>query len=257
MGDDPGSLFPSSWKTSFEIAHGQASGRTPAALSLNGPLHERSDYKSELPVFEHILQSAAPQFDKHTEDGSRFRIYKLGSLEIRTVQEYGGREVIEVVFSMHPPKHLLLEGRREQRLIEQENIVKATLYVEGGLPETRPASGSKAASCDHHMYAVFETGKANMIVTEMAENGTMAWEMNPRNLDVRSSLAKVYSSGTPQGWAPRVHDIQVLRDTEVENSESLGAGSSAAASVVRRQYAKTMYRRALGEAIAHGSRCVG
>ena len=41
-------------------------------------------------VFDDVMRSAAPAFDMRTEDGMRFRIYRLGSLEVRTTREPGG-----------------------------------------------------------------------------------------------------------------------------------------------------------------------
>jgi hypothetical protein len=249
--DDPGSLFPSSWKASFGIDHGQASGRAPAATLHGGPLYERPDYTAEARVFEHILKSAAPEFDKSTEDGSRFRIYRLGGLEIRTVQEQGGQEVIGTIFSMHPPKQCLTSGRQEEQKIEQERVVKATLYVEGSLTDTRANTDPSGASPDHHMYAVFETGKANMIVTELAEGGAVTWEVNPRTLDARSSLAKVFSSSAvtsaapPRGGGLLVSDLK-KRFQEVQSSGAQEGAATPSSEMAQERYAQMMYLRALG-----------
>ena len=39
-----------------------------------------------------VLPVAAPEFNKATEDGVVFRIYRIGSLEVRTIQEPGSSE---------------------------------------------------------------------------------------------------------------------------------------------------------------------
>merc|ERR1712066_457953 len=46
-----------------------------------------------------IVQSASASFEKSTEDGSIFRIYEKGTLEVRTIQEFEGEEVVGVVYS--------------------------------------------------------------------------------------------------------------------------------------------------------------
>ena len=38
-------------------------------------------------LLEEVLPTAAPEFHKATEDGVVFRIYRLGSLEVRTTQD--------------------------------------------------------------------------------------------------------------------------------------------------------------------------
>merc|ERR1719401_3212157 len=75
---DPGQLFPSSWKNYIEVDR-KSTGPTQEDL-----LQERLDYKAEAHMFDHVLQSVVPVFDKCTEEGVRFRAYKVGSLEVRT-----------------------------------------------------------------------------------------------------------------------------------------------------------------------------
>merc|ERR1711953_105103 len=86
-------------------------------------LHERQDF-AQAHMLEDALESAVPDFAKKTEDGSRFSIYRIGSLEVRTITEPDCEPVIGAVFSVHAPS----EGK--QAVSEQEEIVKATEYVE-------------------------------------------------------------------------------------------------------------------------------
>merc|ERR1712187_836658 len=68
-------LFPPSW-ASVRITDSEAKAE----------LHERVDYLAEADELSSIVQSLAASFEKSTEDGSIFRIYEKGTLEIRTVQ---------------------------------------------------------------------------------------------------------------------------------------------------------------------------
>merc|ERR1712151_329977 len=96
--DDVGPIFPASWMSSIELAARGCLG--PAGRAQKGHLQARPDYKAKAAAFDRILQSALPIFDKSTEDGLRFRIYNVGSLEVRTMQEYDGGETIGAVFSV-------------------------------------------------------------------------------------------------------------------------------------------------------------
>merc|ERR1712050_486666 len=81
-------LFPPSW-ASVQIMDAEAKAE----------LHERVDYLAEADELSSIVESLAASFEKSTEDGSIFRIYEKGTLEIRTVQEHECEEVVGVVYS--------------------------------------------------------------------------------------------------------------------------------------------------------------
>merc|ERR1711981_600416 len=80
---DAGSVFPISWKVG-EVA--------PQAVCA------RPEYVEQVAVFEKVLGLATPVFDKMTEDGMRFRVYKFGSLEVRSTQQHAGKEIVGAVF---------------------------------------------------------------------------------------------------------------------------------------------------------------
>jgi len=90
----PGELFPSSWKPSVEVAEKKDSGELNAC-------HYDNDQEVEL---QSMLKTVTPVFDKSTEEGIRFRIYQLDSLEVRTTQQsdLGSNETIGAVFSGKP-----------------------------------------------------------------------------------------------------------------------------------------------------------
>jgi hypothetical protein len=81
-----GPLFPSSWKASFQVAKKEGSRLRP-----------RSDFVSQNAL---SLLSATPVFEKCSEEGTCFRIYREGALELRTIQEPFGEETLGAVFSM-------------------------------------------------------------------------------------------------------------------------------------------------------------
>jgi len=164
----PGPLFPSSWASSVEISHGEAAGRQGAQLSA------RPHYVAQAHVLEEALQSALPVFDKSTEDGTRFRVYRLGSLEVRTTQEHDGLEAVGAVFSLSSTE----PRQSEASVRDDEKIVKATEYVE--------RSGE-----EHRCYVVLETDRNNAVVVEESADGQIRQENNPQGLEDRNSLARV------------------------------------------------------------------
>jgi len=87
----PGSLFPLSWKPSFEVA---VENKPPGAPT---PCPE---YLTQESTLKQLLKDTVPIFDKSTEEGMRFRIYKAGNLEVRTTQDFEGSEVIGAVLSV-------------------------------------------------------------------------------------------------------------------------------------------------------------
>jgi len=89
--EEPGQLFPHSWTNSVGIL----STRT----SITRKLQSRPDYHCQTQKINEILQGTMPVFDKLTEDGMRFRVYQVGSLEVRTTKEHDGKEVVGAVYS--------------------------------------------------------------------------------------------------------------------------------------------------------------
>merc|ERR1712217_783709 len=66
-----GPLFPASWTATIVV-----DGEDKAAH-----LEVRPELKRQVNMLGQVLNSAAPVLDKCTEDGMRFRVYKIGSLE--------------------------------------------------------------------------------------------------------------------------------------------------------------------------------
>jgi len=191
-----GPLFPSSWTKSV------GEGAVPATAR---PLWARPDCKAAAQAFEHALKSVTPEFDKSTEDGTAYRIYRLGSIEVRTSQEYGGQEVIGAVFSLVP-------GASDTHQVQDtDRIIRVTEYVE----QTR-AHGCCAPRVDwestlravelsggspFHSFIVLRTEADGIIVTERLPCGTVAWRENPRDFEDRCSFARMVRNAKVGGDA--------------------------------------------------------
>merc|ERR1719476_572473 len=93
-------------------------------------LHERPDYKGEAQVFDRVLQSAIPVLDRTTEEGTRFRVYKIGNLEVRTIQEVDGKEVVVKVFSLTRCAVSRTQDELVEKMKSTDKIAKVTMYVE-------------------------------------------------------------------------------------------------------------------------------
>jgi len=90
--DSPGPLFPSSWKSSHVISQPLGAGSTFTLVP-------RPEYVASADAILEALKAAVPTFDRQAEDGTRFRIYVLGKLEIRTTQVVDGPVVVQAVFT--------------------------------------------------------------------------------------------------------------------------------------------------------------
>jgi len=209
--DRAGPLFPSSWTSKLEIAGGSLSG---AAV-----LHPRPDYQAEAGVFDDVLKSASPTFEKSTEDGVHFRIYRVGSLEVRTTQENDSKENVGAVFSVCPPKDASAKGSQIRNVLQDDKLVKVTEYVE--------ARG--------RYYVVVETEQGNVILTEKLRDGTVSWEENPADVMDRNSLAKVTWTLACRSAGVTVGDMRAYRAKEADSSRSSKCYAHGAFTLVARR----------------------
>jgi len=194
----PGPLFPSSWASTVDINMGDRADK-------HG-LHARPDYLSQSYMFDQALKSAVPEFDKTAEDGTRYRIYRLGSLEVRTCQSYDDREVIGMVFSRRAQ-----EASKGVQMKDTEKIVKASEYVE--------KSGK-----NYHCYTILETDHKNLLTFEELSEGLVKKEENPADLEDRNSLARILRSAECSQSNMTVKDVRQCQ----ENVYSLVSGDEAA-----------------------------
>lgn len=173
---NPGPLFPSSWASTKDVA------RLRTSELIWRPLYAVEQ------LLVDSLRSTRPTFEKSTEDGVKFRIYNIGSLEIRCIQEAGRPEDIVAVFTMSSlPKTLPNKG--QARINQRAKVVKITEFVER---TTAPDS-----SCSEYKYYVtLETELGHTVVTEQAVGGSPVWQEQPDHLDERNSNAKATRSAT-------------------------------------------------------------
>jgi len=127
---EPGSLFPHSWRPAFEITHGRKSPQPPEDQPRVA-LHARPEYKEQTTLLAHVLKTSSPIFDNSTEEGLRFRIYRIGSLQVRTTQEPEGPEIVGAVFSTQDKS----SKSGTSAMMEQETIIKVTECVENAFDD--------------------------------------------------------------------------------------------------------------------------
>lgn len=218
---EPGPLFPHSWTPSLEVAR----GRVPTGES-RGALRARPEYVHQLAIL-FMLKVSVPVFDKATEEGLRFRIYRFGSLEVRTTQEHGGEEVVGAVFSVRT--QVPSTDARASGIEDDERIARATQYVERDID----ASAEAPSPCDHH-YLLLETKEGGKILTERFSDGHLSWVDSPEDIDDRNSLAKLIRSGVAQGCI------------SVKALKSFRAGLVHGVSHSSKSYAKAIFDRLVG-----------
>jgi len=223
---DPGSLFPSSWKNYIEIDR-----RAPVSLQ-DEVLHERPDYMVEAEIFRQVIQSTPPAFDKKTEEGMRFRVYHIGSVEVRTIQEVDGKEVVGAIFSKGRAPNATMNDKELAKIQGSEKVVKITMHVER----------DRRLHTSHRYYIVLETDVAGMMVTEMHSDGTVTWKDNPANLEVRNFLSKTFRAMDCCDKGITVEDMKIYSSIVVE--QKIGGGASQSTG---RRYAQEVYDWTIGK----------
>lgn len=223
-------LFPFSWKESFDVARKHTPTRN------TDKLYPRPDYKNQAAVLEEHLKTTSPIFDKQTEDGLRFRIYTIGSLQVRTTQSHDGEEIVGEVFSMCALTSASPTGSEPRAILGSEKISKVTMYVENAMHST---ADSELLDC--HYYVVIETVTGNSIVTEKLRDGSVVFNENPADVDDRNFLAKAIDMKdcSESGVIVSVRDMRSTADGQYQRT-------SASYSDCKR-YARRMCNRANGE----------
>jgi len=174
--------------TPKQISHVGKSG-TSTTSSRAGLTQLQVNPDFEKHFFADIAPLAVPEFKEITEDATLFRIYRIGSLEVRTVQEFSKEEVIGAVFSRSNVN--LVSGAVKQALQDGERLIMAKLYVEAIDVQDRNSDKAPRHLDKCHYFFVLETNRANMMVTEKAADGSTSWVVNPRNIEDRISLSKL------------------------------------------------------------------
>ncbi|CAE7872704.1 ravA [Symbiodinium microadriaticum] len=124
---NPGNEFPRSWTSRFQVENeGRISYTAPTKFGW-----------VKLDVDENFKHSLLEdEFDQVTEDGVAFRIYKLGSLEVRTIQEVEEPEMVHVVFSSRAVSWET-KGSKTQDVLGKETLSRCRVYVEAMEHEDR------------------------------------------------------------------------------------------------------------------------
>jgi len=174
---NPGSDFPRSWTSRFQVElEGRVSYTVPTKFGLV-KLDVEDSFKRSL--LQEVVPNAVPEFHQVTEDGVHFRIYKLGSLEVRTIQEPEAEEQVHQVFSSRGASWEA-QATKAEAVLHKEKLSRCKMYIE---------------SCEHeacnNYYMVLETEEKSIVVTERLANGTLSWAQDPQNLEDRNSLAKL------------------------------------------------------------------
>jgi hypothetical protein len=224
----PGDLFPHSWRVGFDIANGQAAIMA-AEERPHGTLQERPELRRQADLMLEVMKSSAPVFDKSTEEGCRFRIYQVGSLEIRTVQELNGAEEVGAVFSVRVPT--VKGGRKGERVRESTRISKATEYVERVWDEDSKSRW--------RYYLVLETQTGQKIVTERLRNGNITWLEDPEDLGDRNSLARATRS------KDAISNLTVRDMKAYYSAMEVDARAVAVSPSVCKRYVRNLYSRAV------------
>jgi hypothetical protein len=201
--DDCGPLFPGSWHSALQV------GEAKQGVEL----HERPEYVAQSGgVLERALKDTQPTFDKTAEDGVRFRIYKIGSLQVRSTQCFGEEEVIGAVFSTlaSPPVSTQRQTATEQDLAikEDDKITKATEYVE-----------ATSQAPFRHSFVELETESGRAAVTERLPGGQMVWTESPQDVEVRRCLAKVVRSKDCRGAGIAAGDMKWYQEKEGKSQQ--------------------------------------
>lgn len=222
--------FPRSWTSRFQIEKDGLAPKTEAS-NKTGLVKVEMDKAYSASLVRDVLPTAAPEFQEKTEDGTCFRIYKIGSLEIRTTQERFAEEQIGVVYSSRAPTWNL--AATSQELSEREKVVECKVFLEA-------AEGDVVGKQPHHLYMVCITANKNVIVTEKLANGSTFFLVNPKSLEDRNSLAKQLfkSDCVEQATVKDVKTQQTNFNKTFEEGVSLS---------VRKQYVKSVFKQLTGK----------
>jgi len=129
-------------------------------------------------------------------------------VEVRTVQDHGGRETLGAFFTS--PIHDLStrEASTPVAVREGEYVVKVTEYVEAVPVELHSTSAKPVdgTPLPWRYYMVLETENGNVTVTEKLEDGREVRMQNPEGLEARCISAKVVSCADCRGTNVTLRD---------------------------------------------------
>lgn len=222
--------FPRSWTSRFQIEKDGLAPKTEAS-NKTGLVKVEIDKAYSASLVRDVLSTAAPEFQEKTEDGTCFRIYKIGSLEIRTTQERFAEEQIGVVYSSRAPTWNL--AATSQELSEREKVVECKVFLEA-------AEGDVVGKQPHHLYMVCITANKDVIVTEKLANGSTIFLVNPKSLEDRNSLAK-------QLFKSDCVEQATVKDVKTQQTNFNKTFEEGVTLSVRKQYVKSVFKQLTGK----------
>jgi len=236
----PGSCgpeFPRSWTSRFTMENGVSPAVMMKLRSAMVQLQVDATFQQTL--LNDVLPVAAPEFNKATEDGVVFRIYRIGSLEVRTIQEPASSESVAVVFSTRAPSWGHVQRKAVKEAHGAEKLVRGRLYLEALDAESARRldmrwSSKRSDYC--HYYVVLETEGNNTIVTEKLADGSTLMFMNPDGLEDRNSMAKLLS--TSEDCREMNVDVAKIRQMQITGNRKLPEGACPS---MRKHYARSVF----------------
>ncbi|CAJ1386778.1 unnamed protein product [Effrenium voratum] len=255
IAEQPGALFPRHWTSNFQLEQEGLSTKTVKKALRSGLVQLSVDPKFQRHVAEVVLPEMAPAFEKSVEDGSSFRIYRCGTLEVRTIQEVSGPENIMAVFSLRGAAWTATQGRMEAP--ESEKVVQVKMYVEavdmiGDLTRSiqgRAAEPSeqldapwRSQTLEHcHYFVVLQTDKGTVLVTEKLRDGSVRMT-DAENAEERISLARLLYTHSCKEAAVALKEVRVFQAASAR-ATAQGAKASDA-----KLYARNLFKLASGKA---------
>jgi len=166
----------------------------------------------------------------------RFRIYRFGSLEVRTTQpQHGGEEEVGAVFSVRPDAAQagaagFYAARAPRAPCDADRVLKATEYIERG----------------RRTFVVLEAEGGGVVMTEELEDGAVVWKPNPSNLEIRTSTAKVLRSADCGKAGVTIGDMRSFQASQDGRDWPKASRSR------RKKYVHLAFCRAAGERVTSG-----
>merc|ERR1740139_220578 len=204
-------IFPSSWKPTVELSK--------AWRNEKQSLKPRTELQGQTAMLTELIADAEPTFNKFTEDGLRWLIYRFGALEIRAIQEPGRNLEIGAVFSTIGTGNDKFSNISSQDVKHSEKIASVKMCIE-------KAPGTCKLQSQYFVVATTETGKR--VLVEKRGDGTLNWVDEPKNVDDRIAVAKMveYHSTCTRGATIAHMRLHFSKDqAETENTVAVKSSS--------------------------------
>lgn len=208
-----GPLFPSVWRPRFCMHFARGSSVAAGGDAARGRQLSPSEADPA------AVLRRRPVFDGSTEDGVRYRIYRQGAVEVRTLQlpGEGSEEEVGAVF----------EARPAPPPADHHLVVKATEFVRSG----------EAGAPLYRYFVVYETDLGDELLTEQRGDGP-SWEANPVDMEERYESARVLRVSDSSSSGVTVGALRAA------------AGEPGSAALSSRRYAQRAFERPGGAPVA-------